>query len=833
MKRGWWLGRLFGALALVAVLALSAPGAVSAQDAPGASAATRLDAAKAMLDSIEAALGRTTLTDARLQELRAQVDPIAADVQGVITELQPRVDAAQARLAQLGPKPDAKAEPKESDPKDAKAAATTAAPAPETTDIKADRAEQEKQFNDLDATVKRARALLVQATQIDTTIGGLRRSLFTRSVLAQSYSLLDPRLWIPAVTELPADGRALSFLGQDWYSGVAAKLPGWQVAVIALTLAGLILAFEPLQRVARRVAARNQEDKPPAKLRKVLAAIWVALLTTAVPFACLAVAGFVLEAFGVITPRIAPLVTSFARGATVVAFIIGLARGYLAPRRPQWRLPTLSDYGSDQLYRVTMVVAGLVAVTRVVETLNDTIAAGLPTAIASRGLLTACAAGAMALTLNKLSVDSDDMAKAAAARKAQGRDWTGALRLIFWALILVICGALLTGFVAFAAFLVLQIASVAAIAIALVLLLGLTDEGVAALFESGRGLGRIFVHTLGVKRNAVDIVAIVLSGVIRVALISIAILLVLAPWRIESGDMLSTIQTAFFGFSIGDVTIAPMSIAIAAVLFLVAIAITHAVQRWLEGTLLPRTRLDSGLQNSIKTSLGYLGFMVAVSLSLSQLGVSFERLAIVAGALSVGIGFGLQSIVNNFVSGLILLWERAVRVGDWIVVGDEQGYVRRINVRSTEIETFDRATVIVPNSNLVSGVVKNWLRNGHVGRIRLPFTLGFNCDPEEIRQLLIEEAKDNEHVLSIPSPQVVLAAVGEANMRFELICYLEDVETTQRASSDLLFAIVKRLRGIGLMQPAGPPTLASPVLDKLDAWLSARTAEAMNGDARR
>lgn len=832
MTRGWLFGRLFGPLAMILALACSGPAGGLAQDAAApAPAAARLDAAKATLDGLEAALTRPNLTDARLQELRAEVEPIAADVQAVIADLQPRLDAAQARLAQLGPKPETKPDAKP-DPKNP-APEPKAAPLPEAADIKADRTAQEKQVAELDATLKRARALLVQATQIDTTIGGLRRSLFTRSVLAQSYSLLDPRLWIPAVGELPSDGRAIRFLAEDWYNGSAAKLPGWQVAAIALTLLGLALAFEPLQRVARRVAARDQEGKPPAKLRKVLAAIWVAMLTTAVPFACLAVAGAVLDAFGVITPRLQPLVTSFGRSATVVALIIGLARGYLAPRRPQWRLPTLSDFGAEQLYRVTIVVAALVAVTRIVETLADTIAAGLPTAIASRGLLTALAAGAMALTLNKLSVDSDDMMKAAAARKAQGRDWTGALRLIFWALVVVVAGALLTGFVAFAAFLVLQITAVTGIAIALVLLLGLTDEGIAALFESGQGLGRMFVHTLGVKRNALDIVAIVLSGLIRVALISIAILLVLAPWRIESGDMLSTIQTAFFGFSIGDVTIAPMSIVIAAVLFLVAIAITHALQRWLEGTLLPRTRLDSGLQNSIKTSLGYLGFLIAVSLSLSQLGVSFERLAIVAGALSVGIGFGLQSIVNNFVSGLILLWERAVRVGDWIVVGDEQGYVRRINVRSTEIETFDRATVIVPNSNLVSGVVKNWLRNGHVGRIRLPFTLGFDCDPEAIRQLLIEEAKSNEHVLSIPSPQVVLAAVGEANLRFELICYLEDVEATQRASSDLLFAIVKRMRGIGLMQPAGPPTLASPVLDKLDAWLSARTAESANGDARR
>ena len=170
-----------------------------------------------------------------------------------------------------------------------------------------------------------------------------------------------------------------------------------------------------------------------------------------------------------------------------------------------------------------------------------------------------------------------------------------------------------------------------------------------------------------------------------------------------------------------------------------------AIQNWLEDRYLPTTRLDSGLRNSIKTSLGYTGFLLALALAAANLGVDFQKLAIVAGALSVGIGFGLQSIVNNFVSGLILLWERAVRVGDWVVVGADQGYVRKINVRSTEIETFDRAAVIVPNSNLVSGVVKNLMRTDRVGRLTIELVVQrFTADPEKVREVLLDIARDND-----------------------------------------------------------------------------------------
>jgi small-conductance mechanosensitive channel len=205
----------------------------------------------------------------------------------------------------------------------------------------------------------------------------------------------------------------------------------------------------------------------------------------------------------------------------------------------------------------------------------------------------------------------------------------------------------------------------------------------------------------------------------------------------------------------------------------------------------------------------------------------------VAGALSVGIGFGLQSVVSNFVSGLIILWERAIRVGDWIVVGAEEGFVRRINVRSTEIETFDRATVIVPNSNLMTGVVKNWVRSDRVGRIRLPLTVGLAADPDNLREMLIGIAKAHDHVLSIPSPTVFFSSFADDKMTFELICFIEDVEAGKRTTSDLLFSIHAKLRELGIVAPPGPAVLSSPILEKaVDVLLADKAAASPAAPAR-
>ena len=280
----------------------------------------------------------------------------------------------------------------------------------------------------------------------------------------------------------------------------------------------------------------------------------------------------------------------------------------------------------------------------------------------------------------------------------------------------------------------------------------------------------------------------------------------LAPWGLQRSDVPIDFGTAFFGFQVGDVTISPFSIFIAIGLFALTFGIFHAVLQWVDSKLFPHLNFDLGLRNSIRTSLGYLGFLVAAGLALGYLGLNYEKLALVAGALSVGIGFGLQSIVNNFVSGLILLWERAVRVGDWIVVGADQGFVRRINVRSTEIETFDRAQVIIPNSNLVSGVVTNLVRNDRSGRVVIPLTLAAAADAERVREVLIAIAKANPLVLAIPSPQILFTGMSASALNFELRVFVGDVETSVRVKSDLNFEIFKRFKEEKFFDTPAPDT---------------------------
>ena len=801
-----WLASLL--LLMLAVLGMHGVGGADlafaqSSGAPAQAAlapAARLDADKSIVDRIEATLTRPELSDASLQQLRGDIDPVATDIQGLITDLTPRLDAAKARLDQLGPKPADKA------------------PA-EAADITAERDSQTKLFNDLDATVKRARVLGVQTGQLSDTIAARRRALFARSVLERTSSILSPSLWIGVASDLPSDIRALSYLGQDWWTGVAGKLGGWRLVVVVTLLALVVGLFLPLMRLSRRFMTRRPDAKP-TRLRQALMALWVTLVTIAVPSLSIIAIVSVLDAADLLTTRLDPIARSIVIGVCVVSTMVGLSRGLLAPGRQNWRLIRVSDQSARKLYSLTAAISAVVAVFETVTTINEAIAVALPTAVATRGLMVLSVSAIMAHALHAIDQIAGHLDEAGSG-KTPPAAWAGPARIFGWLLVAVMLGALLIGYVALGAFLARQIVYLSGLGSLLFLLLVLANEGISAAFRSQTRLGRTLMVTAGLQRESLDQLAILLSGALRVALIIAAVLLVMAPWRINSGDMFSTVQAAFFGFSVGDVTISISSIAIAAVLFGICILITRAVQRWLDLTYLPHTHLDTGLRNSIKTSFGYLGVLAAIAVAAAHLGLSFEKVTYVAGALSVGIGFGLQSVVSNFVSGLIILWERAIRVGDWIVVGADEGFVRRINVRSTEIETFDRATVVVPNSNLMTGVVKNWVRNDRVGRVKLPITVGLAAKPEELRSMLIGIAKDHDHVLKIPSPTVFFTSYADDKMSFELICFVDDVEAGKRTTSDLLFSIHAKLVEQGIIVAPGPAILSSPTLENALSVLAA------------
>lgn len=295
-----------------------------------------------------------------------------------------------------------------------------------------------------------------------------------------------------------------------------------------------------------------------------------------------------------------------------------------------------------------------------------------------------------------------------------------------------------------------------------------------------------------------------LGGILSIFLNLVVIVFCAMPIAVQFGfsysDLKAVLWQLMTGFQIGNVFISLISIVTGIIAFSICLFLSRRMIGWLDETVLEHGEFDSGVRNSIKTVIGYGGIVISALIGLSMAGLDLKNFALIAGGLSLGIGFGLQNIVQNFVSGLIILIGRPFKIGDYVESGSVGGIVKRISVRATELETLQRKTIIIPNSSLINNNVSNWTRRSKMGRIDIPVAVSSNIAPERVVEILLEIASATEGVLKNPAPQVSFTAFDSKKFSFNLAIYIPNITSPSKVTNALRFVLYKRFVEEGILE---------------------------------
>ncbi|WP_017915348.1 DUF3772 domain-containing protein [Xanthomonas sp. SHU 308] len=737
---------------------------------------------------------------AAFQDLVTQVSDASNDAQTAADALSQQLAQVNARLQQLG------------------AAATGDSP-----DIVAQRKALTKQRDSLDSGVKRGKLMVVEARQLADEIERARAEHFSQELSLRSPSPLSPALWKQIAADFPDDQAkllALYTLGmQSLQDAIAEHGSGALGVGIAIAL---ILLF-PLRYLLRWLGKRYAVSRAPgSRLRRSGLAIWFLLLGTLTPgLAALALAE-ALRSIDAVPERLDAVLNGFVVVSFAAAFMGSLGASVLLPNQPSWRLFPIDDATARRLRKYTWATAALAWLSSMLLVINQAARTSDSATVAADGVIALVYGVLILATLTSLSrLRRRQYAEAAAQALANAQppppgQHGGALALIGVlvkvAVVVALLAALL-GYLHLGLFITRQIIWITMIVGAIRLLMTFADDFALWLFASEGRIGRAANGAFGVRSSSLEQAGVLTSALIRVVLLLIGVGALLMPFGTNVSIVSDWFSLLSDGIRLSDkVVVYPGAIARAVLVLLLGLGVMQYLHRWLTQTYLPKTELDDGSRNSISTVARYVGIILAALWALAALGIGLERIALVVSALSVGIGFGLQSITQNFVSGLILLAERPVKIGDWIKIGDQEGDVRRISVRATEIQVGDRSTLIVPNSELITKTLRNMTLAGPLGRVQIQFAVSLGTDVVKLRAILLELYASHQGVLDDPAPSVFIDSIANGHVTLNSFAYVASPRLTYGTRSELFFALLQRLaeEGIALESPQEVKLLRDP-----------------------
>ncbi len=670
---------------------------------------------------------------------------------------------------------------------------------------------------------KQAVLIIAKTEQTLSAIGQRSRERLKKALFERTVTPLNHKAWTVAAPEAVRLFEA-SFIESPvaWWAGIRGSPIEQDVLLHNLLLAlAAAVASWLLGRWMRSRYGRVQGIDEPSYGRRLLAGLAEGGCRAIAPIIFALLVGALFVDGELVDGRLATVVE--AAVGNLVLFFLGYAliNAALTPRRLQWRLLDFGEEASRLLVRRLKLT---LTVFLVLDGLHRAASWATPSAELESvaGLVFTLCLTPLLISLLSLRIwsggspDQTPESEPAASNPARLRAFiTLALAALPFAAGL--------GYPGLATYLTRAVVMSGLILGGLGLLRSVGRETLAAVLDSSQPVGRRIGDAFALSREAGERLLFWLHVCLDFGLLIVAGLALLPVWGFGAEESAASAAKLMRGVQIGSYTLSLVDVLLGFFMFAIIVFLTRLVQRGLERHILPNLSRDKGVRDALKTGVGYIGFVIATLVAISAMGLNLTNLALIAGALSVGLGFGLQNVVNNFVSGLILLVERPIKQGDWVVISGHEGTVKNVNVRSTEIETFQRASVIIPNADLISTPVINWTHKNSLGRVEITLGVAYGTDPRLVETLLLDCAKAHPNVLAYPHPMVLFMDFGDSSLDFELRAYLANVEKRLQTGSELRFALHDTLKEKGIEIPfpqrvlhfsSAPPEVPSPENEK-------------------
>ncbi|MGE7205466.1 DUF3772 domain-containing protein [Sphingomonas sp. NPDC019816] len=784
-------------LLLIAALAVVRP--AWAQGDPVAAATDRIAQAELDVRAVDQALDARVDDDDR-RDLRGKAQAAQDGTNQAIADLTEQLALVNARIAGLG----------------AVTPGETEAP-----ELRAQRKTLNAVRTSLDAAIKRGRLAGVEAGQLVDEIDRGQAEQFSQKLSSKVPSPLSPTFWTIVLDQTPRDLRRVGLflqqggaqLSRQWRGGIP-----WH-AMLGLALA--IVLVGPVRLKAHRLMQRRLiAEAPPSRVRRSANSLWRVAVGTLCPLAGAFVLVQGLRWSGLLPQRWSDFLDGFVFAAGVAGFTAAVTGAVLMRSQPSWRITPFDDETASRLRPLSWVLTILTFATTMVGAFEAAIGSSRSAVIATQAIEALLHLMLIVATL----VVVGRLRAASAAREDATRAGISAglslAILLAWVALGVASVALAIGYIWLAWFVALMIGWTVLLGSALYLMLVATDDIATTVFVRDSRIGTTLTRALGIRGSMVDQFGLILSGIVRLALIVLALGLLLRPFGAsgDPGAVFDQIGQFAEGIKVGGVWISPGAILRGLIVLFVGLAIVRGFMRWLDQRYLPATDLDGSGRNSVSLVARYIGVALAVIWGLASLGIGIERIALLLSALSVGIGFGLQAITQNFVSGLILLAERPIKIGDLVRVGTDEGDVKRISVRSTEIELADHSTLIVPNSELITKSVLNKTLSGPLGRIQIQFSVPIEADAALVRSIVLECFAEQEAVLAEPAPSAFIDSIVDGRILFNCFAHVASPRVAYGTRSAVLLRLLPALREHGIaigtvpqrLELVGPPNPSAP-----------------------